>query len=197
MYLISRAETWDTLWGNLVDKLLQLVRVAAGCRKLVCIAEGDVLETMYLTKAPEDVVFVLAQSLDLEDLRQIGLLADTLHKVIEELGLGKRILPVHRKMVQKLVFCRAHLPILEQTEASHQVVLTLVSVSVDANVAARSLCKEACRQLQSHPVGTEEDSTDHGVAHPLLAKQRIRRFHFTLDRHPFVGSKGSHRQGKH
>ena len=74
--------------------------------------------------------------------------------------------------------------------------LPLVSVSVDTDITSRGLGKETCWQLQAHPVGTSEDCTDHGVAHPLLAKQGIGRFHLTLDRHPFVGSKATHCQGK-
>ena len=67
------------------------------------VAERDVLETMNLTEGPEDGVRVLAKALDLEDLTQVGLLGDALHHVIEELGLGERVLVVHRQVVEDFI----------------------------------------------------------------------------------------------
>ena len=135
-------------------------------------------------------------ALDLEYLRQVGLLADALHHVLEELWLGQWVLVVHGQVVQKLVFGRVRCLIVEESESSNQVVLSLICVWVHTDVAMSGLGKEARWQLQSHPVGGTKHGTDHWVAHPLLAKHSIGGLHLTLNWHPFVGSKSAHSKAK-
>lgn len=49
-----------------VDKLLDSYWVTFGSFDFTCISEGYVFKSVYLTKAPENWVLVLASSLDLE-----------------------------------------------------------------------------------------------------------------------------------
>lgn len=101
--LLERAHAWSILGSELMNEFLNFVRVTLSSKELSLIAERDVLETMNLTEGPEDGVRVLAKALDLEDLTQVGLLGDALHHVIEELGLGERVLVVHRQVVEDFI----------------------------------------------------------------------------------------------
>lgn len=86
--LLVRAEAWDVLRVNSVNKLLEFVWVAVGSFKVGRGAVGDILETVDLTKLPENRVGVLALALDTEDLAEVGLLGDRLDHMVEKLGLG-------------------------------------------------------------------------------------------------------------
>lgn len=86
--LLVRAEAWDVLRVNSVNKLLEFVWVAVCSFKVGRGAVGDILETVDLTKLPENRVGVLALALDAEDLAEVGLLGDRLDHMVEKLGLG-------------------------------------------------------------------------------------------------------------
>lgn len=93
--LCERSNAWSVLGAHLVYERLDQDRVALGCEQLLRVAERDVLETVDLTKGPEEGVLIFAYTLNLEDLVQVGVLGDALDDVVEEFGLGERVLVVH------------------------------------------------------------------------------------------------------
>lgn len=136
---------------------------------------------MDFTKLPEVWVLVLALTLDLEDLGEVGLLRDALNHVLEELRLGKRVLVVHGEVVEKLVFSRVRFLVLESTEAAHKVVPSVEGLMVDTFVTVSQLLEETHGQLRATVVSTSENSSNHGVAHPRLSHHSVACLHLTDD----------------
>jgi len=94
---------WNVGGRHLVYELLNRVGVSVGSSKLTSIAEGDVFETVDLTKRPEDGACILAEAAHLEHFGQVCLLGDAADHMVKELRLREGIFVVHRQVVEKLV----------------------------------------------------------------------------------------------
>ena len=94
-------------------------------------------------------------------------------------------------MVEQVALSRALLAVLEDSEASDQVMAALVRLSCDSLVPMRQLLEEAHRHLECAIVGPIEDTSDEREAHPPLTHDGVGGLHLALDGHPLVGSDGA------
>ena len=195
--LLVGAETWGVEGADLVDDLLEGVRIAFDSTQLSRVAERDVFQTVDLAELPEDWVRVFTLALHAENLGQVRLLGDTLDQVVQQLRLRQRVLVVHGQEVEESVLLRVLCGVLKEAEAADDIVLALVGLSRDALAAMSGLLEETHRQLHAAEVGKTENATNHGVAHPCLAKHCVGSLHLTLNRHPSPGCEGTASESPH
>ena len=95
-------------------------------------------------------------------------------------------------MVKQLVFCRVLLTLLlEDAEATHQIMGALVRVRRDTLVPMRQFLEESYGHLECDIVRTVEDSGDEWEAHPPLSHDSVGGLHLALNWQPLVGSDGT------
>ena len=84
-------------------------------------------------------------------------------------------------MVKQLVLLRvSSLRVLKDSEASHQVVSSVISLVADCLVSVSGFLEESDWQLQCEVVSGAKDASQQRIAHPCLSHDRLGCFQLSL-----------------
>lgn len=142
-----------------VNNLLNFDRVTVSTLNLRGVGEGDVLETMDLTKAPEHGITILTGTLDLEHLAEIKLLKSGKSELVNHLILGEGLSRVHGKVVSDVIAGVKVLEGLEEAELAYDVLRRgVVRVGHTLKLRAGELREHTTWQLHTSIEGAHKSS---------------------------------------
>jgi len=151
-----------------------------------------------LTKGPEDIVLVLARSLDLELRSEVLIDWQAVSQSVEQLSLGQwsRLVQVH--VIGNVRLCSSYRAVFEESELGNEILVALVMVWTDAVltilvsvVLHRQFGEIARLQLVGAVEGTSEDGSLYRESHPSFSKQRVGKSGLFLHGTNFVCGKCS------
>ena len=137
---------------------------------------------MDLTKLPENVVLILASSLDSELLGKIFVNSSAVPQSVKDFGFseGARVVQIEVSLHLALrIGSSLGFDVIEEPKLANQVLVMKIGVSSDTRVIPfvvleGELGEVPVRDLASYPVGSQEASDSKGVPHPSLPEQWVR-----------------------
>jgi len=182
---------------DLVDKHLDFLRVSIASLKLSFVNMSKVLESVDLSKLPEDIICVFAHSLDAELASKVLVNLASLSNTVEHLSFGERSRCVNIQVALNILLgislCTV---VFKESELGNKVLVAEVDVSIDSSLVEGSKSVLAVSESREHSVlhlhcnvvSSHECRSSNGHSHPGLSEDWVASCSGILERSSLVSN---------